>query len=216
MSLKANFASFCRPIDTDAVDEGFLVEAAKRGDEDAFARLFHRHSARTYQSLLRILRDREDAQDALQEAFLKAFSHLSTFEGKARFSTWLMRIAINSALMELRRRRARCLVQLDGGDGEYATWHLNLADHGVDIHGACESAELRGHLTRAIRRLRPILREMLELQQNFNYSQEELAALINISVPAVKSRIYRARRALRMSLGRQRVLDRRSSDAVSR
>lgn len=215
MTLETRLSSSCRLIETEDVEERFLVEAAKRGDHDAFASLVRRHSARTYQLLLRILRDREDAQDALQEAFLKAFSHLNTFEGKAKFSTWLMGIAVNSALMELRRRRARGLVHLDGSDGDYTAWALNLADHGVDIHGVCELSELRGHLTRAIGRLKPILREALELQQNFNYSQQELAALINISVPAVKSRILRAKKALRVSLGSQQGFDRRSRNTVS-
>jgi RNA polymerase sigma factor (sigma-70 family) len=196
--------------DTDPIDERHLVEAAKRGDEDAFACLFRRHSARTYQCLLRILRDREDAQDALQEAFLKAFTHLNSFEGRARFSSWLTRIAVNSALMELRKRRGRRLVQLDGGDDELAMWRMDLVDRRVDIHGDCASAELSGHLMRAMGRLKPILQEVLQLQLSFNYSQEEMAAITNISVPAVKSRIHRARSALRMSLGRQRVFEQES------
>ena len=201
--------------DTDPIDDRHLVQAAKRGDEDAFACLFRQHSARTYQCLLRILRDREDAQDALQEAFLKAFTNLNSFEGRAKFSTWLTRIAVNSALMELRKRRGRRLVQLDGSDGEYAMWRLDLVDRRVNVHRACESAELSGHLTRAMGSLKPILQEVLQLQLTFNYSQEEMAAMTNVSVPAVKSRLYRARSALRMSLGRQRALEQKSRCAIT-
>ena len=207
MSLEQNLTSFCRPDDGDALKEQVLVEAAKRGDEDAFASLFHRHSTRVFQSLLRILNDRDDAQDVLQEAFLRAFTRLNTFEGKAKFSTWLMRTAINSALMELRKRRGRRMVQLDSGDGEHAMRCLELVDRRVDIHAAYESEELRSHLMRAMGRLKPMLQEMLLLQLRFNCSQEEIATMTNISVPAVKSRIYRARSAIRMSLGRQRVVE---------
>lgn len=214
MSLERKLAPSCCPIDGDFADEGLLVEAAKRGDEDAFTSLFRRHSARVFQSLLRILRNREDAQDILQEAFLKAFTRLNTFEGKAKFSTWLMRIAINSALMELRKRRGHRLAQLDGGDAEYAMRSLEQVDRRVDIHSTCESQELRSHLMRAMSSLKPMLQEMLLLQLTFTRSQQEMAAMTNISVPAVKSRIYRARSALRMSFGRQRVVELKPGDIV--
>jgi len=191
------------PVYSESTDEGRLVEAAKRGDEEAFTCLFRRHSTRTYQSLLRILRDREDARDALQETFFKAFVHLHSLEGKAKFSTWLIRIAANSALMELRRQPRRRTVQLGEYDDDYPFRCLEPIDHRVDIHRSLETAALKEVLAEAISRLKPVLREVIELQLRFNYSQHELAALANISVPAVKSRIFRAKKALRISLGRQ-------------
>jgi RNA polymerase sigma factor (sigma-70 family) len=133
-----------------------------------------------------------------------SFIHLHSFEGKAKFSTWLIRIAVNSALMELRRRNRRLNVQLGGpSDDEHPFRCLEPADHRVDIHAAFEPAELKCLLAEAVCRLKPVLREMLELQLRFDYSQQELASLAMISVPAVKSRIFRARKALRLSLVEQ-------------
>lgn len=190
-----------RPIDTDAIEETHLVEAAKRGDEDAFARLFRRYSPKVYRSLVRILKDGKDAEDAVQETFLKAFLHLNTFEGKSRFSTWLLRIGINSALMELRKRQARRLIPLEGGDDENPLRQMDIADSRVDIHGACEVLELETNLKKALRRLKPAMRETFEIYQRLNCSHEDLAAMTHTSVATVKSRIFRARRALRVSLG---------------
>lgn len=172
-----------RPVDTDAIEENNLVEAAKRGDEDAFGRLFRRHSPKVYRSIVRILKDGKDAEDAVQETFLKAFTHLKSFEGKSRFSTWLLRIGINSALMELRRRNARRLISLEAGDSENSPKELDIVDSRVDIHGACEVSELQRRLKRALHRLKPAIRETFELYQRLDCSQEDLAALTNSSIP---------------------------------
>ena len=95
MQLTYNYAS----------DE-VLVSATQNGEKLAFVELWNRHSTKTLKTVLRITRNREDAEDALQESFLKAFVHLNSFDGRSKFSTWLTRIAINSALMILRRKRS--------------------------------------------------------------------------------------------------------------
>jgi RNA polymerase sigma-70 factor, ECF subfamily len=216
MSLEPILAVAPCSADKELMDEPLLVEAARRGDEEAFACLFRRHSARTYRSILRILRDHEDAEDALQETFFKAFIHLHSFEGKAKFSSWLIRIAVNSALMELRKKRRRRFVQLGGSDEEHPFWRLELIDARIDIHSAIETAELMGSLAKAVSRLKPVLREMLELQLRSNCSQKELAAVANVSVPTVKARIFRARKALRISLGSEHEPTQKSKRYASR
>jgi RNA polymerase sigma-70 factor (ECF subfamily) len=114
-----------------ATDE-ILVAAAKLGDRPAFAELWARHSKRSLQIAYRITKNREDAEDVLQEAWTKAYVHLKSFDGKARFSTWLTRIAINTALMTLRRKRVRPETLAEFMDGE--TWHqLEIPDKTNDV-----------------------------------------------------------------------------------
>src|SRR5580692_3141829 len=101
---------------TEMSDE-MLAARAKSGDMDAFVELSQRHANRVFQTTYRVTRNRQDAEDALQEAFLNAFTHMKNFEGRSSFSTWLTRIAINSALMILRKKRNCQEILLDGGDG---------------------------------------------------------------------------------------------------
>src|SRR5258705_272529 len=109
-----------------ATDE-VLIMAAKSGDRTAFVELWTRHSKIEFNMACRITGNREDAEDVVQDAWLKAYVHLNTFDGRAKFSTWLTRIAINSALLVLRRKRARPETSMDIKDGE--TWqHWEIAD----------------------------------------------------------------------------------------
>lgn len=188
------------PIDAE------LVDAAKRGSRDAFAELVQRHSARLFRTLLQILRDGEDARDAMQDTFLKAFTHLDSFEGKSKFSTWLTRIGINTALMELRKRRMCSTLSLEREEVGNGTKYLELIDYSVNIHDACETAELSEHLRRAIKKLQPKLRDVLELKLNCDCSHEEIATMLCTSVATAKSRIFRAKLALNESLRRRREL----------
>ena len=114
-----------------ATDE-ILVAAAKLGDRSAFLELWERHSKRALQIAYRITKNREDAEDVLQEAWTKAYVHLKSFDGRARFSTWLTRIAINTALMTLRRKRVRPEMLIEFTDGE--TWRqLEIPDKTKDV-----------------------------------------------------------------------------------
>jgi len=131
---------------------------------------------------------------------MKAYMHLNTFDGRAKFSTWLTRIAMNSALMILRRRRAHPETSMDwSADGE--TWQQwEMTDKRANIEEHYARQETRRHLKRAIHRLRPALRNIIEIQQSHGSSVKEIAEAAGISVAAAKSRLLRARTVLRRSL----------------
>jgi RNA polymerase sigma-70 factor, ECF subfamily len=106
-----------------SIDEA-LVAAAKLGDHQAVLELWTRHSSRAFKATYRITGNREDPEDAIQDAWMKAYLHLTTFDGRAQFTTWLTRIAINSPLMILRRKRARPVTSIDIGDGDTSQWEI--------------------------------------------------------------------------------------------
>ena len=181
-----------------ATDE-VLVAAAKLGDRPAFAELWARHSKRSLQIAYRITKNREDAEDVLQEAWTKAYVHLKSFDGKARFSTWLTRIAINTALMTLRRKRVRLETLAEFIDGE--TWHqLEIPDKTNDVEQQYLRDERVEHLRRAICGLSPTLRHVIEIHQRDDSSVQEVATLAGLSLAATKSRLLRARTVLRAVL----------------
>jgi RNA polymerase sigma factor (sigma-70 family) len=178
-----------------------LVAAARSGEHMAFSELWNRHSKKVFNTMYRITRNRQDAEDALQDAFLKAFVHLKNFDGRSSFSTWLTRIAINSALMILRRKRAHPEISMDGGVDGDAWQHWEVADRRVNTEEHYARSERERHLKRAIHRLRPALRTIVEIQQVQDGSIKEIADIAGISVAATKSRLLRARTVLRRSLG---------------
>lgn len=181
-------------------NDEMLVAAAKSGESRAFSELWNRHSKKIFNTMYRVTRNRQDAEDALQDAFLKAFLHLNNFDGRSSFSTWLTRIAINSALMILRKKRAHPEVSMDASaDGEsWQNWEV--PDRRVNIEEHYVRSERERHLKRAIRRLRPALRNVIEIQQTHDGSVKEIAEMAGISVAATKSRLLRARTVLRRSL----------------
>jgi RNA polymerase sigma-70 factor, ECF subfamily len=173
-----------------------LLHAARQGDNGAFSQLCERYSRRMFRAILRVTRNPEDAEDALQEALLRAYLHLDSFDGRAQFSSWLIRIGINSALGLLRRNRARPHVSLDdeeilGGMGEEG-----LSDGGMDLEHRCIEQERLRHLRHAVTRLRPKLREIVTLHHALDCSTRELALHTGMTESAVKSRLMRARREL--------------------
>lgn len=150
--------------------------------------------------MLRITRNREDAEDAVQDSFLQAFVHLDNFDGRSTFSTWLTRIAINSALMILRRRRNARFVSLDGaGDPEGTETYPEVPDRAVDPERRYLEREREEVLQDAISTLRPSVRRVIELQQLEERPMREVAQVMRISVPAAKSRLFHAKAALRKS-----------------
>jgi RNA polymerase sigma-70 factor (ECF subfamily) len=181
--------------------DAMLVSSAKSGDADAFVELSKRHYRRVLQAAYRITGNRQDAEDALQESLLQAFSHLQRFEEKCSFSTWLTRIAMNSALMILRKRRRRSEVSIDGTDApddKSERWVLKALTEDPESHYARRERE--DLLRKAIPRLHPVVREVLELRQARGYSVREIARALEISEPAVKSRLNRAKVTLRSVL----------------
>jgi RNA polymerase sigma factor (sigma-70 family) len=184
--------------DFERLDERSLVRATKCGQSVAFDLLCERLAPRVLRSLYRITRNREDAEDALQDSFLSAFLHIAEFDGRSTFSTWLTRIAINSALMILRKRRNSQEISLDGSTdtGEKsATWEM--PDHAPNPEKRYAQMERENVLRGAIGTLRPAIRKVIELQQLQEHSMKETAAMIGISVPAAKARLFHAKVALR-------------------
>jgi RNA polymerase sigma-70 factor (ECF subfamily) len=187
------------------LNDELLVLAAKSGDVTAFAELRRRHSSRLLRTTYRITRNWEDAEDAVQNSFLKVFLHLNRFESRSSFASWLTSIGINSALMIMRKKRSR-EISIDGlNDDSGASERWELPDLREDPERCYARNEREELLKNAIRRLRPKFREVVELQRTGELSTNELAQLLGVSVPAVKSRLARARMALRTSLQAKRV-----------
>jgi RNA polymerase sigma-70 factor (ECF subfamily) len=179
-----------------APTDDVLVAAAKLGNHHAFAELWTRHSKTAFHMACRITRNRDDGEDAVQDAWMKAYTHLNTFDGRAKFSTWLTRIAINSSLMILRRKRSHPESSMEITDGD--TWqHWEIADQTKNVEELYVRHERVERLRRAICSLQPTLRNVVEIHQSNDSSVKEVAELAGISVAATKSRLLRARKALR-------------------
>ena len=181
-----------------ATDEA-LVAAAKLGDQPAFLELWRRHSKGVFKTACRITGKREDAEDVIQDAWMKAYLHLNTFDGRAKFATWLTRIAINSSLMILRRKRSHPESSMEILDGD--TWqHRDIADQAKNVEELYAKHERVERLRREICCLRPALRIVVEIHQSNDRSIKEVAELAGLSVAATKSRLVRARKTLLKAL----------------
>ena len=172
-----------------ASDEA-LVISAKAGMHLAYAELCRRHSTSIF--LHRITRSEEDAEDGLQESLLKAFIHLNKFDGRSKFSTWLTRIAINSALMIVRKKRAHPESPFDGD----VLSGLLISGPASNPERHCLERERNLEFRKAVRRLPPLLREATEIRYSEEVSVSEVAARTRASLFATKSRLLRARKAL--------------------
>ena len=183
-------------------DEHMLVAAAKSGDAAAFEELVSRYESKIFRLTMNITRNREDAEDAMQDAFLKSYSHLKTFQGDSRFYTWLVRIAANEALMRLRKRRPNQFSLDEPIEGDEDLMPRELQDWGPSPEQRFAQTEMRQILSGVIDELEPDYRTVFVLRDIEELSTEETAATLGISVPAVKSRLLRARLKLREKLDR--------------
>ena len=183
-------------------DEPILVASAKAGEISAFETLVGRYEGKIYRLTLNITQNREDAEDAMQEAFLKAFEHLGEFEGNSRFYTWLVRIAVNQALMKLRKRRPNVVSLDEQVDTGEELVQRDVQDWGPSPGDRYEQVELSRILSSAIAELDPPFRIVFQLRDIEQLSTEETADALKLSVPAVKSRLLRARLKLRQKLDR--------------
>lgn len=189
---------------TPAFDESALVTRAKAGDVDAFSELVKHYDRRVFRMAKQITQNDDDAEDVLQETFLKAYTHLDDFQGNSKFYTWLVRIAVNEALMKLRKRRSDRTVPLDepidtGEDEmvrEIAVWDENPEE-------TYSREELADILDQAVQSLKPAYRTVFILRDIEEMSIEETAEALGLSISAVKSRLLRARLQLREKLTRQ-------------
>ena len=182
------------------MSDQLLVAAAQEGQDWAFAELCTRYSKRVFNTIYGVTKNREDAEDALQDSMMRAFMHLKQFDGRSSFATWFTRIGINSALMILRRKRIRLETSIDATvEGE--TWQIwQIADHAANpeqYYAGCEQSQ---HLQGAIGRLPNALRAVVERGQLQGHSMKQIARTMGISVPATKSRLARAKVALRKSM----------------
>lgn len=184
-------------------DETTLVVRAKAGDDLAFTELVSHYERRIFRLAKHITQSDEDAEDVLQESFMKAYNNLENFQGNSKFYTWLVRIAVNESLMKLRKRKADRSIsldeQLDTGEDtivrEIAVWEETPEQR-------YSQEEMRGILDQAVSSLEPIYRIVFQLRDVEELSTEETAEALGISVPAVKSRLLRARLQLREKLTR--------------
>ena len=184
---------------TAAATDEVLVAAAKRGDRPAFEELWERYSSSTFRLVYRITNNRDDAEDVVQDAWMKAYVHLQRFNGEAKFSTWLTRIAINSALMILRSKRDRPENAMEFANGEsWQKWEI--ADQAQDIEKLYAQHCRAERLRQAVSRLRPSLRSVVEIYHFDNISVNDTAGIAGISIAAAKSRLLRAKTLLRKAL----------------
>jgi RNA polymerase sigma-70 factor (ECF subfamily) len=171
-----------------------LVSEAKAGSDDAFSELQSLYARRLYNTIVRITKNHEDAEDALQDTFLRVYLALYSFEGRCSFYTWATRIAMNSALMLLRKRHARPEVAFDlpmeaGGDLRQLEF-MDSSPNPEQIY--CERQQWVERL-RSIQRLQPKLQETIRIRVAGGCSMEEIACRLGIPVASVKSRLHRAR-----------------------
>ena len=193
-----------RPIPSQVVkeDEPILVAAAQAGDITAFETLVGRYERKILRLAQNITQNREDAEDVMQEAFLKAYEHLSGFQGNSRFYTWLVRIAVNQALMKLRKRRPNQVsIDEEVNTGEDLI-PREIEDWGPSPEDRYKQTELSGILSSEIAELDPPFRIVFQLRDIEELSTEETAEALGLSIPAVKSRLLRARLKLRQKLNK--------------
>jgi RNA polymerase sigma-70 factor (ECF subfamily) len=189
--------------DPKAAEELALVDRARGGDSAAYGELVRRYERKIYRLAKNITQNDQDAEDVLQDTFIKAYEHLDNFQGNSKFYTWLVRIGVNESLMKLRKRKTDRTVPLDepvdtGEDPvvrEIAVW-------GEDPENKYSQEELRKILQDAVEGLRPAFRTVFVLRDIEELSTEETAEALNLSIPAVKSRLLRARLQLREKLTR--------------
>src|SRR5579863_2688392 len=184
-------------------DELALVQAAKGGDVRSFEELVRRYDRNVFRIAQHITQNREDAEDVVQEAFLKAYNNLKGFQEQSKFYTWLVRIAVNEALMKLRRRRPERTVSLDEEiKTEDDSVPREVADWSPNPEQQYTQGELREILDKTIHGLPASFRTVFVLRDVEGLSTEETADALDLSVPAVKSRLLRARLQLRERLNK--------------
>lgn len=185
-------------------NEATLVAEAKEGNAEAFTVLVNQYERNIFRLALNITSNKEDAEDVLQESFLKAYTNLGRFQGNSRFYTWLVRIAVNESLMKLRKRRSDRQVSLDekletDDDGLLPREIVDWGDNPEQRYAKTEWQEI---LAEATQTLEPAFRTVFTLRDVEQLSTEETAEALGLSVPAVKSRLLRARLKLRQRLNK--------------
>jgi RNA polymerase sigma-70 factor, ECF subfamily len=202
------------PSQAGLLDEATILAQARDGDTAAFGELIRRYEAKIFRLAQHITQNREDAEDVLQETFLKAYEHLDQFQGNSKFYTWIVRIAVNQALMKLRKRKSDKTVSIDETiDTGEDTVAREIAAWDEDPEQRYSREELNKILETAIDSLAPPYRAVFLLRDVDDLSTEETAEALDLSIPAVKSRLLRARLQLRDKL--TRFFKRKGDDAFA-
>jgi RNA polymerase sigma-70 factor, ECF subfamily len=192
-----------KATDTAVTEELALVQAAKQGDVGAFEQLVKRYDRNIFRIAQHITQNREDAEDVVQDAFLKAYENLDQFQGNSKFYTWLVRIAVNESLMKLRRRKTSKTVSMDEDvETEEGSMPREFADWSPNPEQQYGQSELGDILRKTIQGLPTSFRTVFVLRDVEGLSTEETAEMLNLSIPAVKSRLLRARLQLRERLNK--------------
>jgi RNA polymerase sigma-70 factor (ECF subfamily) len=186
----------------DVRDESWLVARAKLGHEDALGELYQRHQFKSYRMALRILRNQQDAEDAMQRAFQRVVVNLERFRGDSTFSTWVTRISINEALMCLRERRIHEPLHVDDADGSQDNGGAEIGDGGPNPEQILCDRERHTKLRQAIAELPQSLRAIVVHKELQELSNAETAQRLGLTESAVKSRTLRARKYLRKYIER--------------
>ena len=187
--------------------DSFLVRMAQRGDIEAFDALAVKYEKRVYNISCRLLSDRDEAEDASQEVFLKVFRSIKDFKSESKFSTWIYRVTTNVCLDILRKRKDKISFSIDAeieqGDGDV---RFNPADNSPGVEDEIERSELKRLVSEAVKELPEIHRAIITLRDYQDLSYSEIAVAMDCPEGTIKSRISRARKALRDILVRKREL----------
>ena len=187
---------------TEASDDLGLVHATLKGDLSAFEELVRRYDRKLLRIALNVTHNREDAQDAVQEAFLKAFQHLSRFREDSLFSTWLIRITLNQALLKLRKSRKREVSLDEDFQAQGDVLPMEVTDWAPNPEQLYSESELRDILVSALQQLRPSLRTVFVLRDIEGLTTDQTTEVLHLSHSAVKARLFRARLLLREYLNK--------------
>jgi RNA polymerase sigma-70 factor, ECF subfamily len=190
-------------VATAASDDLELVHACKNGDIGAFEQLVKRYDRKLLRIAQSVTHNREDSQDAVQEAFMKAFQHLGQFREDCQFSTWLIRITVNQSLMKLRKQRGVREMSLDDdfqSNGDMLP--IEVTDWAPNPEQLYWASELRDILIKTLEGVRPILQRVFVLRDIEGLTIEQTAEVLNLSQAAVKARLWRVRMQLRKGLNK--------------
>jgi len=183
--------------------ERSLVQRAQRGDEQAFATLFQLHKKRVYSVCLQMTKDVADAEDLTQEAFMQVFRSVNSFRGDSAFSTWLYRVAVNTVLMKLRRRKSPPVLSLDEPvSTDSPSLKREVGKQDPSLSGAIDRIALR----RALEELPGGCRQIFDLHEVEGYQHHEIAELLQCSIGNSKSQLHKAKMKMRDLLLPRRVL----------
>ena len=180
-----------------------LLTLAQDGQPGAFAELMRRNSSSSFKLALSILKDRQDAEDEVQNSYWNAWRYIGRFQRDSKFSTWISRIVINQCLMRLRKARKASFLYLDEGADEGNVGVMELPDRGPTPEAELGGKEMSAILHREVSRMPPILRTVLVLRDLEELPMDDVAARLGISLVAAKSRLMRARAELQQRLEKQ-------------